>query len=163
MDGTRWTSYAWHFGAQLVADLLRRFSTEKQGIVHVEDKYVHQAFRPRAHRAVHFEIGRMFDDTRDFIQGHFSLAPRNDTPFWLACKELELRDGVRELLEQRELQLHVHPGSNSSRSGHFRCWISGRSSSRALKRPFSGSRSARISCRIPCPRLYDYLRHLHNK
>lgn len=36
------------------------------------------------------EVEEMFDDTRDFIQGHFSFAPRNDTPFWRACKELEL-------------------------------------------------------------------------
>jgi tryptophan halogenase len=42
------------------------------------------------------EIETMFDDTRDFIQSHFSFAPRDDTPFWKACKELELADGFKE-------------------------------------------------------------------
>ena len=33
----------------------------------------------------------MFDDTRDFIQAHFYFAPRDDTPFWRANKELHAR------------------------------------------------------------------------
>lgn len=37
-DGTRWTNYAWHFDARLVADFLCRFSVEKQGVVHVQDE-----------------------------------------------------------------------------------------------------------------------------
>jgi tryptophan 6-halogenase len=40
MDGTKWTSYAWHFDANLVADFLRRFATTKQGVVHIEDKMI---------------------------------------------------------------------------------------------------------------------------
>ena len=36
------------------------------------------------------EIETMFDDTRDFLQAHFYLSPRNDTPFWCANKELTL-------------------------------------------------------------------------
>lgn len=39
-DGRPATTYAWHFDAQLVADFLRRFSTEKQGVRHVQDKMV---------------------------------------------------------------------------------------------------------------------------
>ncbi|MFC9220039.1 tryptophan halogenase family protein [Streptomyces hygroscopicus] len=42
------------------------------------------------------EVETMFDDTRDFIQAHFSFAPRNDTPFWQACKELELASDFQE-------------------------------------------------------------------
>jgi hypothetical protein len=44
------------------------------------------------------EIEGMFDDTRDFIQAHFSLSPRVDTPFWRATKELHLSDGMQEKL-----------------------------------------------------------------
>jgi hypothetical protein len=40
LDGTRATHYAWHFDAHLVADFLRRFATEKQGVTHIEDELV---------------------------------------------------------------------------------------------------------------------------
>ncbi|MFB6557556.1 tryptophan halogenase family protein [Streptomyces sp. NPDC056400] len=40
LDGRPATRYAWHFDAQLVADYLRRFSTEKQGVNHVQDEMV---------------------------------------------------------------------------------------------------------------------------
>ena len=35
-DGGRATRYAWHFEAQKVADFLRRFAVEKQGVMHIE-------------------------------------------------------------------------------------------------------------------------------
>jgi tryptophan halogenase len=38
LDGTPTTRYAWHFDAHLVADFLRRFSTEKQGVLHIQDE-----------------------------------------------------------------------------------------------------------------------------
>lgn len=37
LDGRRATRYAWHFDAQLVADFLCRFSTQRQGVHHVRD------------------------------------------------------------------------------------------------------------------------------
>lgn len=37
-DGRPATYYAWHLDAHLVADFLRRFATEKQGIIHVNDE-----------------------------------------------------------------------------------------------------------------------------
>jgi tryptophan 6-halogenase len=37
-DGERWTSYAWHFDANLVAGFLRRFAVEKQGVHHIQDE-----------------------------------------------------------------------------------------------------------------------------
>jgi hypothetical protein len=42
------------------------------------------------------EIETMFDDTRDFLQAHFALSPRMDTPFWRANKELRLTDDILE-------------------------------------------------------------------
>ncbi|MFB9928334.1 tryptophan 7-halogenase [Amycolatopsis halotolerans] len=53
-------------------------------------------FGPVLAKRFNAEIESMFDDTRDFAQGHFSFAPRNDTPFWRACKELELADDFME-------------------------------------------------------------------
>jgi tryptophan 6-halogenase len=43
-DGTRATRYAWHFDAHLVADYLRRFATEKQGVVHIADEMIDIGF-----------------------------------------------------------------------------------------------------------------------
>lgn len=37
-DRSRAATYAWHFDANLVADFLRRFSTQKQGVVHIQDE-----------------------------------------------------------------------------------------------------------------------------
>jgi len=55
------------------------------------------------------EIEIMFDDTRDFIQAHFSLAPRADTPFWRACKELHLAPQFEEKMAMYRSGLPVNP------------------------------------------------------
>ncbi|MEV0237952.1 tryptophan halogenase family protein [Nonomuraea sp. NPDC050786] len=39
-DGSPATRYAWHFDAQLVADFLCRFATQRQGVVHIRDEMV---------------------------------------------------------------------------------------------------------------------------
>ncbi|MEV0677486.1 tryptophan halogenase family protein [Actinosynnema sp. NPDC050436] len=54
------------------------------------------------------EIETMFDDSRDFVQGHFSFAPRDDTAFWRACKELELADDFREKVRMYRAGLAVN-------------------------------------------------------
>jgi tryptophan halogenase len=59
---------------------------------HFPDKRFDPVLTDRFNR----EIETMFDDTRDFIQAHFALAPRTDTPFWRANKELTLADDIRE-------------------------------------------------------------------
>ncbi|MFC3452601.1 tryptophan halogenase family protein [Amycolatopsis speibonae] len=59
LDGTSWTSYAWHFDAHLVADFLRRFATKEQGAGHIEDRFVHADMDERGHvTAIHTETGR---------------------------------------------------------------------------------------------------------
>ncbi|MFI9557474.1 tryptophan halogenase family protein [Nonomuraea endophytica] len=54
------------------------------------------------------EIEEMFDDTRDFIQAHFSLSPRTDTPFWRANKELELADGIKRKIAMFKAGLPIN-------------------------------------------------------
>ncbi|MEU5695578.1 tryptophan halogenase family protein [Actinosynnema sp. NPDC020468] len=54
------------------------------------------------------EIETMFDDSRDFVQGHFSLAPRDDTPFWQACKTLELAPEFEEKVRMYRAGLAVN-------------------------------------------------------
>lgn len=48
-DGTRWTNYAWHFDAHLVADFLRRWATEKQGAIHIQDQMTEAVIDNRGH------------------------------------------------------------------------------------------------------------------
>jgi tryptophan 6-halogenase len=55
------------------------------------------------------EIEIMFDDSRDFIQGHFSFAPRNDTPFWRACKELHLASDFQQKVNKYRVGLPINP------------------------------------------------------
>jgi tryptophan halogenase len=57
---------------------------------HLPDK----RFDPVLIDSFNHEIETMFDDSRDFLQAHFTLAPRRDTPFWRACKELVLADDI---------------------------------------------------------------------
>jgi hypothetical protein len=54
------------------------------------------------------EIETMFDDSRDFLQAHFSFAPRNDTAFWRACKDLELADDITEKVAMYRAGLAVN-------------------------------------------------------
>jgi tryptophan halogenase len=54
------------------------------------------------------DIENMFDDCRDFIQAHFSLSPRVDTPFWQATKELRLADDITEKIATYRTGLPVN-------------------------------------------------------
>jgi tryptophan 6-halogenase len=65
-------------------------------------------FDPVLQRRFNDEIVTMFDDTRDFLQAHFSFAPRNDTAFWRACKELELSDDIKGKIDMYNAGLPVN-------------------------------------------------------
>lgn len=54
------------------------------------------------------EISKMFDDCRDFIQAHFYLSPRVDTPFWQANKQLRLADAFSEKIAAYRAGLPVN-------------------------------------------------------
>jgi tryptophan 6-halogenase len=54
------------------------------------------------------EIETMFDDSRDFLQAHFTLAPRTDTPFWRACKDLVLPDDIQHKIAQYRAGLAIN-------------------------------------------------------
>jgi tryptophan halogenase len=74
-----------------------------QLVKHFPDK----TFEPVLIDRFNHEIETMFDDTRDFVQAHFSFAPRADTPFWRTCKELALADGFVEKVAMYKAGLAV--------------------------------------------------------
>jgi len=62
LDGRRATNYAWHFDAHLVADYLRRFSTQKQGVRHVSDTMTEVLFDERGYvRALRTKGGEILE------------------------------------------------------------------------------------------------------
>jgi tryptophan 6-halogenase len=67
------------------------------------------------------EISEMYDDSRDFIQVHFALSPRDDTPFWKANRELALSDQLGEKLAMYRAGLPVNPPAADAASyyGNF--------------------------------------------
>lgn len=68
-----------------------------------------------------YEIETTFDDTRDFLQAHFYLSPRTDTPFWQANKELELADGIQEKIRMFRSGVPINPPVNDENTyyGNF--------------------------------------------
>ncbi|RFS84176.1 tryptophan 7-halogenase [Actinomadura spongiicola] len=74
-----------------------------QLVKHFPDK----RFEPILIDRFNHEIEKMFDDTRDFIQAHFGFAPRDDTPFWRTCKELEFADDFKEKVAMYKAGLPV--------------------------------------------------------
>jgi tryptophan halogenase len=72
---------------------------------HFPDKHFDPTLSDRFNR----EIELMFDDTRDFIQAHFVVAPREDTPFWKANKtDLVLSDNFKEKMAMYKAGLPVN-------------------------------------------------------
>lgn len=72
---------------------------------HFPDRGFDQTLVDRFNR----EIQDMFDDTRDFLQAHFYLAPRTDSEFWRANKELALPDNIREKIAMFRAGVPINP------------------------------------------------------
>lgn len=68
-------------------------------IHHLAKLFPDKHFDPTLIDRFNNEIQTTFDDTRDFLQAHFQLAPREDTPFWRANKQLRLADSIQERIE----------------------------------------------------------------
>ena len=82
-----------------------------QLVKHFPDKSFPSVLTHRFNR----EIETMFDDTRDFIQAHFYYAPRTDTPFWKANKELTLGANIQDKIQDYLAGLPVNmPASDDA-------------------------------------------------
>lgn len=65
---------------------------------------------PKLINAFNREIEYMFDDCRDFLQAHYFTTTRDDSPFWLACKnDLHLSDAMKEKIERYKAGLPINP------------------------------------------------------
>ncbi len=57
-------------------------------------------FEPELARGFNARITQLYDEVRDFIQLHYHLNNRTDTPFWVAAREgMELSDRLKDNLE----------------------------------------------------------------
>lgn len=66
-------------------------------------------FDPRLIDRFNREIETMFDDTRDFIQAHYAVTPRVDTPFWRANKhELVQSDNIKDKIAMYKAGLPIN-------------------------------------------------------
>jgi hypothetical protein len=81
-----------------------------QLVKHFPDKHFDQILIDRFNK----KIVSMFDETRDFIQAHFYLSPRVDTPFWKANKELRLADDIAEKIAMYRAGMPINQPSVDS-------------------------------------------------
>ncbi len=156
---------------------------------HFPDRTFNQALADSFNR----EIEVMFDDTRDFIQAHFYYAPRNDSPFWKANKELTLPDNIQEKIAayRAGLPINVPITDESTYYGNFEAefrnfWTNGsyycifaglgllpeaplpalthRPESIAGAEPlFDKVKEEQRHLLETLPSTYEYLRHLHGR
>jgi tryptophan halogenase len=81
-----------------------------QLVKHFPDKHFDQILIDRFNK----KIVSMFDETRDFIQAHFYLSPRMDTPFWAANKELRMADDIVEKIAMYRAGMPINQPSVDS-------------------------------------------------
>lgn len=139
------------------------------------------------------EIAAMYDETRDFIQAHFYLSPRTDTPFWRANREIALGDEMREKVAMYRAGLPVNPPivsegnyyasfeaefRNFWTNGSYYCIFAGlgllpeRQTPLLAHKPeasgvadslFEDVQERQRTLLAELPSAYDYLRELHGK
>ena len=139
------------------------------------------------------EIETMFDDSRDFVQAHFNYAPRNDTGFWKAVKEINLADDIKEKIRMYRAGLAVNmPTTDESsyyanfeaefrnfwNNSNYYCIFAGldftpdhplpalgfrRESSQSADAVFGQIRDTSAKLLRELPTTYEYLRQLHGK
>lgn len=108
------------------------------------------------------EIETMFDDSRDFLQAHYTLAPRNDTAFWRACKDLELADDIKHKIAAYRTglrfsgldQLPDHPLPSMA----FRP-----EASQGAEAVFAQIKEKQATLLKELPTTYEHLRELHGR
>jgi hypothetical protein len=84
-------------------------------LYHLAKHFPDKSFNPTLASRFNQEIETMFDDSRDFIQVHFSFSPRADTAFWRANKQLRLSDSIKEKIEMYKAGIAVNqPVTNVS-------------------------------------------------
>ncbi len=57
------------------------------------------------------EVVEMFDETKDFIQSHFFLSPRDDTEFWKAVKNIDLPPSIEKKIRRYQAGIPINPPS----------------------------------------------------
>ena len=77
-------------------------------IYHLAKHFPDKTFDPVLIDRFNKEIETMFDDCRDFIQAHYVVSPRMDTPFWRANKEVHLSDNIQEKMATYKAGLPVN-------------------------------------------------------
>lgn len=90
-------------------------------IHHLAKHFPDRGFDPALRDAFNREIEDMFDDTRDFLQAHFSLAPRTDTEFWRATKDIALPQNIQEKIAMFKAGIPINPpaADESTYYGNF--------------------------------------------
>ncbi|MYW67575.1 tryptophan 7-halogenase [Streptomyces sp. SID8379] len=152
-----------------------------------------RTFNPALRDAFNTEIEEMFDDTRDFIQAHFFYAPRNDSAFWKAQKEITLPEKIQKKIAAYKAGLPINSpiADESTYYGNFEAefknfWTNGsyycifaglglepdaplpslahKPESVAGAQPlFDKVRQEQEHLLNTLPSTYDYLRRLHGK
>jgi tryptophan halogenase len=150
-------------------------------------------FEPALIDSFNREIEAMFDDTRDFIQAHFYLSPRVDTPFWKANKDLHLPEQMQEKIAMYRAGLPINaPTTGESNyygnfeaefrnfwtNGSYYCIFAGlgllpdRPLPSLAHRPESVDAAPELFAKVKAeqqhlvstlPSTYEYLRQLHGK